>query len=351
MDKFSKIREKCGNKAAIINDQYNRRWLTGFETTDGVVLVTPVEAYFITDFRYYEAACAKCTGVTVVLQDKIYEQLDALLKKSGVSAAVLEDSITVASQRRFENELSVELTAESWLTELLAELRSVKTDEEVEKICAAQRIADGAFQHILGYIKPGVAERDVACELEYYMRKHGAGGTSFDTICVAGKKSSLPHGVPGDEKICSGDFLTMDYGAKFDGYCSDMTRTVAVGNISDEQKKVYDTVLKAQLAAIDAAHAGMTGRELDSVARDIIYSAGYEGCFGHGLGHSLGLEIHEPPRASQAWEGVLRTGTVITIEPGIYLSGRFGVRIEDMVLLFENGCRDLTGSPKELIVL
>ena len=206
-------------------------------------------------------------------------------------------------------------------------------------------------EHMLGYIKPGVREIDAALEMEVFMKSHGAGKLAFDTIFVSGAKTSLPHGVPGDKRIEAGDFVTMDFGANVDGYCTDMTRTVAVGHVSDEQKKVYDTVLKAQLACCGFAKAGYKGCEVDKVARDIIYGAGYEGCFGHGLGHAVGIEIHENPRYSPTCSDIIQSGMVMTIEPGIYLPGKFGVRIEDTTFVRPDGCEIVGKSPKELIVL
>ncbi|MEG0470638.1 MAG: M24 family metallopeptidase, partial [Longicatena sp.] len=212
-------------------------------------------------------------------------------------------------------------------------------------------ITDKAFLHICDFIKVGQTEFDIAIELEYTMKKLGATGLAFDSIIVSGVNSSLPHGVPSDKKIEQGDFITMDFGASYNGYCSDMTRTVAIGKISDEQQKVYDTVLKAQLMAIDAIKAGVTYSDIDNVARSYIYSQGYEGCFGHGLGHSLGLYIHEDPRFSYACHEVAQENVMMTVEPGVYLSGKFGVRIEDMVLITENGVDIITKSEKKLITL
>lgn len=215
----------------------------------------------------------------------------------------------------------------------------------------AQKLTDDCFTYICGKIRPGAREIDLALEMEVFMRSRGAGALSFPTIFVSGPKTSMPHGEPGDKVIKQGDFVTMDYGAKWGGYCADMTRTVAVGGLSAEMERVYDTVLKAQLACCRSIRAGMTGREVDAIAREIIDSAGYAGRFGHGLGHSLGIEIHEDPRCSPKDGTVLRAGMTMTIEPGIYLPGQFGVRIEDAVVVTENGCEILGSSDKNLIVL
>ena len=245
----------------------------------------------------------------------------------------------------------VEVDTGAVLSDAIDAIRAVKSEEEFDAIRRAQVITDACFEHMLGYIKPGVREIDAALEMEVFMKSHGAGKLAFDTIFVSGAKTSLPHGVPGDKRIEAGDFVTMDFGANVDGYCTDMTRTVAVGHVSDEQKKVYDTVLKAQLACCGFAKAGYKGCEVDKVARDIIYGAGYEGCFGHGLGHAVGIEIHENPRYSPTCSDVIQSGMVMTIEPGIYLPGKFGVRIEDTTFVRPDGCEIVGKSPKELIVL
>lgn len=215
----------------------------------------------------------------------------------------------------------------------------------------AQRLTDETFKYITARIEEGRTEREIMLDMEFYMRRLGSEGVSFDFIVVSGKNSSLPHGVPTDKKVERGDFITMDFGAVVGGYRSDMTRTVALGSIDDEQKKVYDTVLKAQLAGIKAVKAGVVCKDVDKISRDIIYSAGYEGCFGHGLGHSVGIEIHERPLFNTRCDTVLKAGMVMTVEPGIYIENKYGVRIEDMVYVTENGCIDLTNSPKELICL
>ena len=233
----------------------------------------------------------------------------------------------------------------------LRDMRSVKNEDEINAIKAAQKMTDDTFTYIIERISAGRTERDVMLDMEFYMRRMGSEGVSFDFIVVSGKNSSLPHGVPTDKKIENGDFLTMDFGAIVNGYHSDMTRTVAVGNISEEQRRVYDTVLKAQLAAIDAVKPGVVCRDIDKIARDIIYGAGYEGCFGHGLGHSVGVEIHEKPLFNTRCDTVLKEGTVMTVEPGIYLENKFGVRIEDMVVAVKDGCKILTNSRKDLIIL
>ncbi len=235
--------------------------------------------------------------------------------------------------------------------ELLLSLRAVKEPFELESITAAQRIAETVLEEVLGILRPGMTERELAAELTYRMLLHGGEGNSFDPIAVTGRKTSMPHGVPGDEVIRRGDFVTMDFGCLKNGYCSDMTRTVAVGEATAEMRLVYDTVLRAQQAGIAAAKAGVTGAAVHNAGASVIAAAGYGPYFGHGFGHGVGLEIHEKPTASAAYDKPLPAGAVITAEPGIYLPGRFGVRIEDMLYLTETGCVDLTRAPKALLVV
>lgn len=234
---------------------------------------------------------------------------------------------------------------------LLDGLRSAKDEEELDRMRQAQRITDEAFRELLNFIRPGLTERDVAARLVYELLRRGGRKVSFDPIVAAGANGSMPHAVPGETVIQPGMFVTMDFGCVYEGYCSDMTRTVAVGQPTEEMERVYHTVLEAQRAGIAAARAGVTGSEVDRAARQVIQQAGYGAFFSHSFGHSLGLEIHESPNASPSEQSVLPTGAVISAEPGIYLPGRFGVRIEDVLVLREGGCEDITHSPKNLIVL
>ena len=341
------------NEAVLISSESNRRYLTGFPSSAGIVVITAEKGTFLIDFRYIEKAQATITSCDVVLMTKQYEQIKSILEENGINKVYIEtERLDVATARTYREKFAgVEISEEPVIDKLLTDMRAQKTEEELKYICAAQEITDKAFSYICEYIKPGLTEKEVALEMEFFMRKLGSEGVSFDFIVVSGANSSLPHGVPTDKKIENGDFITMDFGAVVNGYRSDMTRTVAVGSVTDEQKKVYDTVLRAQLAGIDAIHEGVTGKEADSAARDIIEEAGYGDYFGHSLGHSVGIEIHEEPRCSQTCNEALKAGTVMTVEPGIYLPGKFGVRIEDMVYVTADGCRKLTHSPKELIIL
>lgn len=350
-----KLSEKVNEfaDAALIFSEENRRYFTQFPSSDGVLAVFADEALFFTDSRYTEAA-AKCIGEDFVLDSSnVYEKLTELFNSKGVKRVALEnDKVTLQDFENLRKKLpEVEFVVTDELSSAIEEIRIVKESSEVEKIKAAQKIAESAFDHMLTFIKEGMTEKEISLELDFYMLSHGAEAVSFETIAVAGKNSSMPHGVPGDYKIQNGDFLTLDFGATVDGYHSDMTRTVCIGEPSDKMREVYETVLKAQCAALDALKDGITGLEADKIARDIIEDAGYGKNFGHGLGHGVGVEIHEAPRLSPKATHTLRSGHVVTVEPGIYLPGEFGVRIEDMALITEKGCKNLTSCKKELIIL
>ena len=339
--------------AALILSEENRLYFTEFPATDGALLVTPYGAVFYTDSRYTEAAAAKIGAEFVHDSEKMYEELRALFEEYAVSTVAIEnDRITLADYEELKSKLpGIEFNPTAALSRAIEEIRLVKSEAELDKIRAAQRIAEEAFDHMLGFIKPGMTEKQVQLELDFYMLSHGAEALSFETIAVAGKKGSMPHGVPGDNVIRTGDFLTMDYGAVVDGYHSDMTRTVAVGQPSAKQIEVYNTVLEAQLAGLAALHDGVTGFDADKASRDVIEKAGYGRFFGHGTGHGVGVEIHEAPRLSPKSKATLRTGNVVTVEPGVYLPGEFGVRIEDMAVITPDGHIGLTHCEKKLIVL
>ena len=344
-----------GADAALITSDVNRRYFTGLGSSAGTLLAFRDAAYFIIDFRYIEVAKATVTGARVMLQEKLTEQLDTLLKKHGAQTVAIEtDYLTVGTLEQYRQKLSgYEFLTESTLNDAILSMRSVKEPQEVACIQKAQAITDAAFLEILDFIKPGKTEKEIAAYLEYCMRRRGADGLAFETIAAGGPNSAKPHAVPGDRPLQTGDFFTLDYGASWGGYCSDMTRTVAVGEPTEEMRRVYQTVLDAQCLGIRTAQVGVSCRAVDEAARELIYKAGYEGCFGHSLGHSVGLEIHEMPGFSPSIDPqtLCREGMVITVEPGVYLEGRFGVRIEDMVWFAPDGTKDLTNSPKELIIL
>ncbi len=356
MDRIQALVEKLPQEVdgALITSTVNRHYFTGLRSSAGVLLVTRKGCSALLDFRYIEVARRTIQSCEVILQEKLEEQLPQLVKKYGVRRLALETTYqTIGEMNRFQKLLpEVELLTGEEVDKTILQLRRVKDEEEIGHIRDAQAITDKSFSEMLDVIKAGMTERQVAAELEYRLKKNGADGLAFATIAVAGPNSSMPHGVPGDRPLQAGDFLTLDFGAASAGYCSDMTRTVAIGHVTEEMEKVYNLVLEAQLASIAKIAPGVPCVEVDAAARDLIYGAGYEGCFGHGTGHSLGLEIHEDPRFSTtAGEAVCQPGIVMSVEPGVYLSGRFGCRIEDIVLITPEGCQDLTHSPKELLIL
>ena len=340
-------------QAVLITDDNNRFYFTGMRSSAGNLLITSDESYLLIDFRYFEKAKKTVTGTKAVLCEKLFEQLTEILESHGIENLLLEsDTLTVSAFGVFKKNLdSFEVSASRELSDRINFLRSIKSYQEIQYIKEAQKLTDSTFSYILNRIKPGISEKDVMLDMEFFIRKNGSEGVAFDFIVVSGKNSSLPHGVPGNKQIEDGDFVTMDFGAVVNGYRSDMTRTVAVGYVSEEQRRVYDTVLRAQLCALDAIKPGVMCKDVDRAARDFIYGAGYKGCFGHGLGHSVGLEIHENPACNTKDTTLLQTGMIMTVEPGIYIENQFGVRIEDMVSVTDISNENLTNSPKELIVI
>ena len=339
---------------AVLTSAANCRYLSGFASSAHTVFITKEETYFLTDFRYGEAARKKSKDCKVVTYQRLEKSMEEIIRRHELKNVLFEhQAMTLADADRFGKlcqELGVNAVWDSTLDNAINAIRSVKTPAEVEKIKAAQALTDAAFAHILPQLQVGKTERDIALEIEFFMRKNGADGVAFDLIVVSGANGSQCHGVPGEKTLEQGDFITMDTGALLDGYHSDMTRTVALGSVSEEQKKVYHTVLQAQIAAIQTIRAGIHCHVVDRAAREIIDQE-YPGTFGHTTGHSLGVEIHEWPYFGPACEAMTRPGMVMTVEPGIYLEGKFGVRIEDMVLITETGCENLTHSPKELIIV
>lgn len=353
MDKLEKLRlslEENKLDAILITSPYNRRYVTSFTGTAGVVLISQHEAQFITDFRYIEQATEQAKGFNIVehkkaIHEEIANQLNTLnIKRLGFE----KDHTTFASYERYKETFSAELIPVSGIIE---ELRLIKSEDELKIIKEAAKIADDAFAHIKGYIKPGVKEIDISNELEFFMRRQGATSSSFDTIVASGYRSALPHGVASDKKIQSGELVTLDYGALYNGYCSDTTRTVAVGEISDELHTIYQTVLEAQIRGVDGIKPGMTGKEADALVRDHIAEKGYGKYFGHSTGHGVGLEVHENPSLSFKNDNVLRPGMVVTVEPGIYIPDVGGCRIEDDLVITETGNERLTVADKELVYL
>lgn len=353
IQRVANLREKMkaeGITSFLITSPYNLRYLTGFTGTTGLALIGLEEAFFITDFRYTEQAAKQCVGYDVVKNvGPILEVVAELVESKGLENLAFEESFVLFKQYvELETLLEVDLVPVSGMIE---ELREVKDEAEIKIVEKACEIADKAFSHILTYIKPGMTEIQVANELDFFMRSLGASGVSFETIVASGLRSAMPHGVASDKVIEEGDFITIDFGCYYNGYVSDMTRTISLGEPSEKLKEIYEIVRQAQQKVLDVAKPGMTGVELDAVARDYIASKGYGEAFGHSTGHGIGLEIHEGPNVSKLAEKAFVPGNIITNEPGIYLPGIGGVRIEDDMLVTENGIKTLTHSKKELIIL
>lgn len=338
--------------AALVTSEVNRRYLSGFDSSAGAVLVTKSRAVLLLDFRYFEAAQrAVQPPLEVVRFKKLNASLNDIFLQENIKTALIEDeSVSVAKFEEMKEALAPQVMS-GGLSKKLAEIRMIKTADETEKIIKAQRITERAYNEALNYLKPGVTERAVAVELEHLIHVYGGERIAFDLICITGANTSLPHGVPGDRVVREGDFFTFDIGSVYDGYHSDMTRTVAVGGASDEMREIYDIVLKAHHEAAKAIKAGNTAAQVDIAARELIESKGYGEYFGHSTGHGVGLEIHEAPAVYKTCETVLKDGMVITDEPGIYLPGRFGVRIEDMFLVSGDKPVDLAEITKELTVV
>ncbi|MFI3683411.1 Xaa-Pro peptidase family protein [Vagococcus fluvialis] len=353
INRVNNLREQMkseGISSFLITSPYNLRYLTGFTGTTGLALIGLEEAFFITDFRYTEQAAKQCVGFEIVKNvGPILEVVADLVESKNIENLGFEESFVPFKQYvELEGLLEVDLIPVSGMVE---ELREIKDEEEIAIVEKACEIADKAFSHILTYIKPGMTEIQVANELDFYMRSLGASSVSFETIVASGLRSAMPHGVASEKVIEQGDMITIDFGCYYNGYVSDMTRTISLGEPSDKLREIYNVVKEAQQKVLDVAKPGMTGVELDAVARDYIASKGYGEAFGHSTGHGIGLEIHEGPNVSKLAEKAFVPGNIITNEPGIYLPGIGGVRIEDDMLVTENGIKRLTHSEKELIIL
>lgn len=350
LNQLQKLLSSHNIDALLVTNPVNRRYITGFTGTAGIALITQNENVFITDFRYTEQASKQVNGFTIIeqtksLEQEIREQLDRLeIKNLGFE----KNTVSYGSYQQYSEIFNITLVPTAGLIE---GLRLIKTTEEIEILKEAAKIADDTFEHILPFIKPGVREIDIANELEFYMRKLGASSSSFDIIVASGYRSAMPHGVASEKKIAAHELVTMDFGALYKGYCSDITRTVAVGTLSDELKDIYQTVLQAQELGVEKIKAGMTGKEADSITRDYIVSKGYGDYFGHSTGHGIGLEIHEAPTLSQKSSEILQEGMIATVEPGIYIPEIGGCRIEDDIIITKNGNERLTYASKELIYL
>ena len=342
------------NTAAVIADPSNMFYLTEGYTGEGLVYLSRSRRVIVTDFRYTEQAEKQAPGFAVEMtaKDRKAEQVIAeLAKGDGITCVRTETNyLSVDSFEKLKAALGEEISCAS-LEQAVQKIRQVKTPAEVMKIRKACQITADAFRAILPKIREGMTEKELQIELDFTMLKLGADTTAFNTIIAAGEHGSLPHAIPGNRPIRSGEMITMDFGAKVGNYCADMTRTVALGKPSEEMRKIYETVLRAQTMCEDALSAGKKCFDIDKLAREYIDARGYKGRFGHGLGHSVGIDIHEEPRLSQTCQDILKAGIVITVEPGVYVPGVGGVRIEDTCLVKENGCEPLTDADKQLIVL
>ena len=354
--RYNKLQELLNAKkldAILVSDGYNMRYFSGFTGATGYLLITKNSKTLFTDSRYTIAATNQAPDYNVVEVDAARDYckfINQVLEAEKTETLGFESNqVRYSTYEGLKARLAVKELVP--LGGELADLRRIKTSEEIELHRQAEHIGDIAFEEILKEIKPGITELEIAAKLEYIMKMNGADKLSFESIVASGVNSSKPHAEPGHKKIESGDFLTMDFGCVYKGYCSDMTRTIVVGKASEKQKEIYNTVLKAQLAVLDMLKPGLPGKAYDKVARDVIYGAGYEGYFGHGLGHSVGLEIHENPRFSMIEEDIVEAGMIMTVEPGIYIPDFGGVRIEDMVVMTPVGYDNLTHSKKELIEL
>lgn len=353
MNKLEKVRtelKKQSVDAILITNPYNRRYLSDFTGSSGNLLITSEQAILLTDFRYIKQATDQTKHFDIVEHNgPILSEIKKQLKKYNIKRLAFEENqVTFKQYTEFNKTLDIKLVPTSGIIE---NIRIIKTQEELSVMQEAAIIADNAFREILNYIKPGVKEIDVSNELERLMRAQGATSSSFDTIVASGYRGALPHGVASEKEIQAGELVTMDFGALYEGYCSDITRTVAVGDISDELKDIYDTVLQAQLLGVVGVKAGITGKEADALTRDYITEKGYGEYFGHSTGHGLGLEVHEDPRLAMGSETVLKENMVVTVEPGIYVPDVGGCRIEDDIVVTTEGNTRLSQSDKELIIL
>ncbi|MCG8397819.1 Xaa-Pro peptidase family protein [Bacillus atrophaeus] len=351
LEKLRNLFKQLGIDGLLITSGTNLQYMTGFTGSAGLAVISEERAAFITDFRYTEQAKAQVKGFEIIehggslIQTAADTISDFDIGKLGFEQNSMTYG-TYASYHAVVNGAELVPVAES-----VEKLRLIKSGEEIKILEEAAKIADDAFHHILTFIKPGISEISVANELEFFMRSQGADSSSFDMIVASGLRSSLPHGVASEKLIESGDFVTLDFGAYYKGYCSDITRTIAVGEPSDKLKDIYQIVFDAQALGVQHIKPGMTGKEADALTRDHITAKGYGQYFGHSTGHGLGMEVHESPGLSARSSAVLEPGMIVTVEPGIYIPETGGVRIEDDIVITENGCRTITHSPKELIIL
>lgn len=352
MERLAKLKGKIKEQmvdALLVLQPQNRYYLSNFSGSSGYLIITEKENVFLTDFRYKEQAKKEVQDFTIVQHGlDVLADVYSQLKRLGVKRVGFEqEHITYSQYLNFAKAFKgMELKN---VKPILEELRMIKDETEISKMEKSIDITGRAFEHIVGFLKPGISEREVALELEIFMKKQGASGLAFTTIVASGHRSSLPHGIASDKCLEKGDFVKIDFGCVYDNYCSDLTRTVVLGNATDKQKEIYNTVLEAQQRALDGIKAGITGEQADSLARDFINGKGFKENFGHGLGHAIGMVVHENPRLAPNSTAVLQAGNVVTVEPGIYIEGYGGVRIEDMIVVTKDGNKNMTKVTKKLI--
>jgi Xaa-Pro aminopeptidase len=335
----------------LITKRENYTYLSGFTGSSAYLVITSDSADLITDFRYIEQATKQAPLFNIIkYKGNVAIEINNALKRNNVEKLGFE-SIDLTYDKYEDYSSKFEVKELIPLKNIIESIRMIKDSEELQFIKKAVEIADGAFLNVLPLIKPGILETEVSAEIEYFMKKQGAQGSSFQTIVASGARSAMPHGVASNKEIKNGDVIIMDYGAIYQGYCSDITRTIFLGKPDEKMTKIYDIVLRAQKEALNGSHKGLKGREIDSIAREIINNSGYEKNFGHGLGHGVGLEIHEEPRFAPSDDNTMENGMVVTVEPGIYVEGYGGVRIEDMIVIKDDQPEILTRATKELIVL
>lgn len=351
IERLRKVMQEQNLPAVLITNAFNRTYVSGFTGSSGYVLITLDRAILLTDFRYMTQAPQQAKLFEVVEhQAKAMETVKELLQKQGITKLGFEQvDVSYGDFLSYQAALpGVELVPTARLLEVI---RMVKDEAELQIMQEAADLADQTFSHILSYIKPGVKELDIALEIEMFIRKNGGTSTSFETIVASGERSALPHGKASDRVLQLNEFVKLDFGAYYKGYCSDITRTVMLGKPTDKHKEIYDIVLKAQLNCLANLKPGITGREGDAYARDVIVKHGYGDFFGHGTGHGLGMEVHESPRLSKTEDTILTPGMVVTVEPGIYLPGFGGVRIEDDAVITDTGIKILTNSTKDFLII
>ncbi len=349
-EKLKAIISELNLDALYVTHIPNIRYISGFSGSSAYLILTNDKDYFFTDFRYKEQSKEQVKGFEMFVDFAPSIKISEVIKGAGFKNIGFESThLTVSQLETLKHSFpGVNFVP---VQERIERLTMVKTDEELSRIRKACEITDRVVENMLEVIKPGMAEKDVSAEISYWHKKYGADKDSFDPIVASGWRGALPHGIASDKIINSGEMVTLDFGCIYDGFCSDLTRTISVGEPSKEMKKIYDTVLKSQIMAIKAAKEGVSTKEVDKVARDFINESGYEGKFGHGLGHGLGIEVHEMPSVSQKMDMLLPANVVVTIEPGIYVEGLGGVRIEDDIIIKQGGCEIINKAPKELIVI